>query len=161
MRCCARSVAREIGTRRAQLAMTRTVLDRAESFTGWPVGAMPASYGEEVASTPLSPEIVREGGKALEGAASCADRFGAQAAPGWCRVVLLPQQRQSCPQPANGSNHLHWFGIHFWTFSRTCRPTVSLNSWRLAEGMIHSGSICTQRVVPGTFGSTALYFSNA
>jgi len=29
----------------------------------------------------------------------------------------------------------------------------------LAEGMIHSGSICTQRVVPGTFGSTALYFS--
>jgi hypothetical protein len=33
----------EIGTRRAQLAMTRTVLDRAESFTGWPVGAMPAS----------------------------------------------------------------------------------------------------------------------
>jgi hypothetical protein len=37
------------------------VLDRAESINGWPVGAVPASYGEEVASTPLSPEIVLEG----------------------------------------------------------------------------------------------------
>jgi len=48
-------------TRRAQLPTTRTVLDRAESINGWPVGAVPASYGEEVASTPLSPEVVLEG----------------------------------------------------------------------------------------------------
>ena len=41
--------------------VARTVLDQGESFNGWPVWAVPASFGEEVASTPLSPEIVREG----------------------------------------------------------------------------------------------------
>ena len=41
--------------------VTRTVLDQGESFNGWPVWAVPASFGEQVASTPLSPEIVREG----------------------------------------------------------------------------------------------------
>ena len=43
------------------LPVMRTVLDRGESFNGWPVWAVPASFGEKVASTPLSPEIVRQG----------------------------------------------------------------------------------------------------
>jgi hypothetical protein len=41
--------------------VTRTVLDQGESFNGWPVWAVPASFGEQVASTPLSPEIVAAG----------------------------------------------------------------------------------------------------
>jgi hypothetical protein len=41
--------------------VTRTVLDHGESFNGWPVWAVPASFGEQVASTPLSPEIVAAG----------------------------------------------------------------------------------------------------
>jgi hypothetical protein len=41
--------------------VTRTVLDRGESFNGWPVWAVPASFGEELTSTPLSPEILAAG----------------------------------------------------------------------------------------------------
>ena len=41
--------------------VTRTELVQDESFNGWPVWAVPASFGEQVASTPLSPEIVRQG----------------------------------------------------------------------------------------------------
>ena len=41
--------------------MTRTVIDRGESFNGWPVWAVPVSFGEQVTSTPLSPEILRDG----------------------------------------------------------------------------------------------------
>lgn len=44
-----------------QLPVTRTVIDRGESCNGWPVWAVPGSFGEEVASTPLSPAIVLEG----------------------------------------------------------------------------------------------------
>ena len=41
--------------------VTRTVFDQGESFNDWPAWAVPASFGEEVASTPLSPEIVAAG----------------------------------------------------------------------------------------------------
>jgi hypothetical protein len=41
--------------------VTRTVLDQGESFNGWPVWAVPASFGEQVAKTPLSPEIAEAG----------------------------------------------------------------------------------------------------
>jgi hypothetical protein len=41
--------------------VTRTLLVGDESFNGWPVWAVPASFGETVAETPLSPEIVGEG----------------------------------------------------------------------------------------------------
>ena len=44
-----------------ELPANRTVLVGDESFNGWPVWAVPASFGEEVASTPLSPEIVAAG----------------------------------------------------------------------------------------------------
>jgi hypothetical protein len=43
------------------LPANRTVPVGDESFNGWPVWAVPASFGEQVASTPLSAEIVREG----------------------------------------------------------------------------------------------------
>ena len=41
--------------------VTWTVLDQGESFNGWPVWAVPASFGEEVAEAPLSPEILAAG----------------------------------------------------------------------------------------------------
>jgi hypothetical protein len=41
--------------------VTRTLIDRGESFNGWPVWAVPASFAEPVAETPLSPEIVAAG----------------------------------------------------------------------------------------------------
>jgi hypothetical protein len=41
-----------------ELPVNRTVLVGDESFNGWPVWAVPASFGEQVISTPLSPEIV-------------------------------------------------------------------------------------------------------
>jgi hypothetical protein len=41
--------------------VTRTLIDRGESCNGWPVWAVPASFGEIVAETPLSPEIVAAG----------------------------------------------------------------------------------------------------
>ena len=43
------------------LPVNRTELVRNESFNGWPVWAVPASFGEQVASTPLSPEMVAAG----------------------------------------------------------------------------------------------------
>ncbi len=43
------------------LPANRTVLVGDESFNGWPVWAVPASFGEVVASTSLSPEIVAAG----------------------------------------------------------------------------------------------------
>jgi hypothetical protein len=44
-----------------ELPANRTVLMGNESFNGWPVWAVPASFGETVAETPLSPEIVAAG----------------------------------------------------------------------------------------------------
>ena len=44
-----------------ELPVNRTVLVGNESFNGWPVWAVPASFGEQVAETPLSPEIVAAG----------------------------------------------------------------------------------------------------
>lgn len=41
--------------------VTRTELVQDESFNGWPVWAVPASFAETVAETPLSPETVCEG----------------------------------------------------------------------------------------------------
>jgi hypothetical protein len=41
--------------------VSRTLLVGDESFNGWPVWAVPASFGETVAETPLSPEIVAAG----------------------------------------------------------------------------------------------------
>jgi hypothetical protein len=43
------------------LPVNRTVLVGDESFNGWPVWAVPASFGEQVAETPLTPEIVAAG----------------------------------------------------------------------------------------------------
>ena len=44
-----------------KLPATRTFLVGNESFNGWPVWAVPATFGEKVESKPLSAEIVREG----------------------------------------------------------------------------------------------------
>jgi hypothetical protein len=44
-----------------ELPANRTVLVGNESFNGWPVWAVPASFGEQVVSTPLSAEIVAAG----------------------------------------------------------------------------------------------------
>ena len=44
-----------------KLPVNRTELVQNESFNGWPVWAVPASFGEQVASTPLSPETVAAG----------------------------------------------------------------------------------------------------
>ena len=44
-----------------ELPANRTVLVGDESFNGWPVWAVPASFGEVVGSTSLGPEIVAAG----------------------------------------------------------------------------------------------------
>ena len=44
-----------------ELLVTRTVLVGNESFNGWPIWAVSASFGEEVESKPLSLEIVAAG----------------------------------------------------------------------------------------------------
>lgn len=44
-----------------ELQVSRTVIDRGESCNGWPVWAVPDSCGEQVASTQLTPEIMRKG----------------------------------------------------------------------------------------------------
>jgi hypothetical protein len=44
-----------------ELPVAQTVLVGDESFNGWPVWAVPASFGEKVAEPPLSPEIVAAG----------------------------------------------------------------------------------------------------
>jgi hypothetical protein len=41
--------------------VTRTMIDRGESCNGWPVWAVPASFGETVVEMPLSPETVAAG----------------------------------------------------------------------------------------------------
>jgi hypothetical protein len=46
-----------------KMAVNRMVLLGDESFNGWPKWAVPASFGEVVASTPLSPELWRQGKK--------------------------------------------------------------------------------------------------
>ena len=43
------------------LPVTQTLLVGDESFNGWPVWAVPASFGETVSETPLGPQIVAAG----------------------------------------------------------------------------------------------------
>jgi len=46
-----------------KLQVNRTELVQNESFNGWPVWAVPASFGEAVAETPLNPGMLRQGRK--------------------------------------------------------------------------------------------------